>query len=134
VFTVIPFLSLFGLRSSALYLPSPVLLGSLVVIVLAVGTKVRGFKSCRGRWILRTIKIRSTPSFGGEAKPAGPCSNILRHVKDHCSTKEIGLLVGKTYGNSLQVSSALVLGVSCYSSSFFCFGTRCMLLPESFRG
>jgi hypothetical protein len=39
-----------------------VVLGGLVVIVLAIGPKVRGFKPGRGRWSLRTIKIRSTTS------------------------------------------------------------------------
>jgi hypothetical protein len=31
---------------------------------------------------LRPIKIRSTPSFGGEVKPETICRKILRHVKD----------------------------------------------------
>jgi hypothetical protein len=29
-----------------------------------IGSKVRGFKLCRGEGFLRAIKIRSTPSFG----------------------------------------------------------------------
>jgi hypothetical protein len=32
--------------------------------------------------LLRAIKILSTPSFGGETKPEGPCCKILWHVKD----------------------------------------------------
>jgi hypothetical protein len=36
----------------------------------------------RGRMILRSIKIRSTTSFGGEVKPSAKCRNNLRHVED----------------------------------------------------
>jgi hypothetical protein len=50
-----------------------VALGGLVVIVLVIGPKIRGFKPGR---------IRGTPSFGGEVKPSVPCRKILRHVKD----------------------------------------------------
>jgi hypothetical protein len=59
-----------------------VALGGLVVIVVATGPKVRGFKPGRGDGFLRAIKIRSTPSFGGEVKLETPCRNILRHVKE----------------------------------------------------
>jgi hypothetical protein len=52
-----------------------------VVIVLAAGPKVRGFKSGRGRWILRATKIRSTTSFGGNVKLSAKCRKILRYVK-----------------------------------------------------
>jgi hypothetical protein len=44
-------------------------LGGMVVSVLAIGSKVRGFKPIREQWILRAIKIRSTPSFEEEVKP-----------------------------------------------------------------
>jgi hypothetical protein len=54
--------------ASLVYLLPKVALGGLVVIVLAVRPKVRGFKAVRGRW--RAIKIRSTTSFGGEVKPS----------------------------------------------------------------
>jgi membrane-associated protease RseP (regulator of RpoE activity) len=70
-----------------------VTLGGLMVIVPAVGLKVRGFRPGRGRWILRAIKIRSTTSLGGKVKPAVPCCKILRHVKNPYSMKDI--LVGK---------------------------------------
>jgi hypothetical protein len=60
--------------------------GGLVVSALAIGPKVRGFRSQRGRGFLRAVKIRSTPSFGGEVKPSAPCK-ILRHVKDPTSMK-----------------------------------------------
>jgi hypothetical protein len=41
------------------------ILGDLVVSVLATGPKVRGFKSGRGRWILRVIKSAARlPSEG----------------------------------------------------------------------
>jgi hypothetical protein len=42
-----------------------VALGGIVVSVLATGSKVRGFKPGRGRWILRVIKsIARLPSEG----------------------------------------------------------------------
>jgi hypothetical protein len=56
-----------------IYIYILVALGGPVVSVLATGPKVRGFKPGRGRWILRVIKIRSTPSFGDEVKPSVPC-------------------------------------------------------------
>jgi hypothetical protein len=54
-----------------------------VVIVLAIGPKVRGFKVNRRRYILRAIKIRNT-SFGGEVKQSTPYRKLLRHVKEPC--------------------------------------------------
>jgi hypothetical protein len=48
---------------------STVALGGLVVAVLAIGPKVRGFKRGRGLRILRAIKIRSTTSVRGDVKP-----------------------------------------------------------------
>jgi hypothetical protein len=53
-----------------------------VVIVLATGPKVRGFKPGRDDGFLRVIKFRSTPFFGWDVKPKVPCRKILRHVKD----------------------------------------------------
>jgi hypothetical protein len=50
--------------------------GSVMVSVLAVERNIcgfRGFKPIRGDGFLREIKIRSTPSFGGELKPLAPC-------------------------------------------------------------
>jgi hypothetical protein len=41
------------------------LLGAVMVSVLAIGPKVRGFNLSRGNGLLRAIKIRSTPSFKG---------------------------------------------------------------------
>jgi hypothetical protein len=46
-------------------------LGGVVVSVLATGPKGRGFKHGRGDGFLRTIEIRSTPSFGWEVKREG---------------------------------------------------------------
>jgi hypothetical protein len=45
-----------------------------MVSVLAIGTKVRGFKLGQGDAFLRAIKIRSTPSFRGGSKAVGPVS------------------------------------------------------------
>jgi hypothetical protein len=36
----------------------------------------------QGDGLLRTIKIRSTPSFGSDVKLEVPCREILRHVKE----------------------------------------------------
>ena len=47
--------------------------GSTVVIILANGSEVRGFKPGRGRWIfLQSVKILSMTSFGREVKPWVP--------------------------------------------------------------
>jgi hypothetical protein len=53
-----------------------------MVIVLAVGPGVRGFRRGRERWIFEGDKNRSAPSFGGEVKPSVPCFKISRRVKD----------------------------------------------------
>jgi hypothetical protein len=47
-------------------------LSGVVVSVLAIGPKVRGFKPGRGYGFLRAIKILSTPSF--VSKAGGPMS------------------------------------------------------------
>jgi hypothetical protein len=52
-----------------------------MVSVLAIGSKVRGFKLSNGDDILGAIKISRTPSFGGEVKPSAQCSKILWNVK-----------------------------------------------------
>jgi hypothetical protein len=46
----------------------------VMVSVLAIVPKVRGFKSDQGQdnGFLRAMKIRSAPSFGGEVKPSAP--------------------------------------------------------------
>jgi hypothetical protein len=49
---------------------------AVVVSVLATGPKGCGFEPGQGDGFLRTIKIRSTPSFGWEVKPEVPCSKI----------------------------------------------------------
>jgi hypothetical protein len=50
-----------------------IVLAGIMIIVLDIGPKVRGFKPGRVRSILRVIKIRGTTSFGGEIKPSNPC-------------------------------------------------------------
>jgi hypothetical protein len=60
-----------------------------VVIMLAIGPKVRWFRPGLGRWAFKGNKIRSTTSFGGEVKPAVLRRKILRHVKDPYGMKEI---------------------------------------------
>jgi hypothetical protein len=43
-------------------------LGGLVVSMLASGSRVRGFKPGRSRWIFTSVKILSMPSFGAPTK------------------------------------------------------------------
>jgi hypothetical protein len=52
-----------------------------VVIVLAIGPKVRGFKPGQGRWTFKGNKMRNMTSFGGEVNPSASCK-ILRHVRE----------------------------------------------------
>ena len=47
--------------------------GGSVVIILATGSDVRGFKPGRGRWIFQSVKILSMTSFGREVKPWVAC-------------------------------------------------------------
>jgi hypothetical protein len=42
--------------------------GGLVVSMLASGSRVRGLKPGRSRWIFLYVKILSLPSFGGKVK------------------------------------------------------------------
>jgi hypothetical protein len=59
----------------------PSRLGDVMVSVLAIGPKVRGFKPGRGDGFLTAIKVRSTPSFGG-VKASDACRKLLRDVKE----------------------------------------------------
>jgi hypothetical protein len=68
-----------------------------VTVMLATESKVRGFKTCRKRWILREINIHSTTSSRGQVKPSVPLRKILRHGKNPCSMKEI--LASKIHGH-----------------------------------
>jgi hypothetical protein len=79
--------------------------GGLVVIVLAIGPKVRGFKAGEGQWICKGDKIRSINFFGREVKAAVPRRKILWHVKNPYCMKEI--FVGKIHGH--------------FSASFSCY-------------
>jgi hypothetical protein len=49
--------------------------------VLAIVPKFRGSNPAEGDGFLRVIKIRITPSFGGEVKPKATYRNILRHIE-----------------------------------------------------
>jgi hypothetical protein len=75
---------------------SAVLLGGLVVIVLAIGSKVHNY-SAEDDGFLRAIKTHSMTSFQGKVKPMVPCHKILRHVRNPYSMKEIP--VGKIHGH-----------------------------------
>jgi hypothetical protein len=48
----------------------------LVIAWFASSNPIEGYE------FLSAIKIRSTPSFGGEVKPLVPRHKILLHVKD----------------------------------------------------
>jgi hypothetical protein len=60
----------------------PCCLSGVKVSVLAIGPKFHRFKPSRGDGFLRAIKVRSTPSFGGELTSSAPCHKISRHVKN----------------------------------------------------
>ena len=47
--------------------------GSPVVIKLATGSEVRGFKPGRDRWMFQSLNILSMTSFWRELKPLVPC-------------------------------------------------------------
>jgi len=51
--------------------------GGLVVSMLTSGTRVRGFKPGRSRWIIRASqKSSALPSFGGDVKESVPCPSF----------------------------------------------------------
>jgi hypothetical protein len=50
--------------------------GGRVVSMLASGSRVRGFKPGRSRWIFTSAKTLSMPSFGGEVKVSVPCPSF----------------------------------------------------------
>ena len=51
--------------------------GGLVVSILASGTRVRGFKPVRSRWIFRAYeKSSACPSFGGEVIESVTCPSF----------------------------------------------------------
>jgi hypothetical protein len=91
-------------------------LGDVVVSVLAIGPKGRGFNPGRGDGFLRAIQIRSTPSFGREVKPEVPCRKIILHVKlsvdvsKILNTQNSHSFVNSSY--SLQVSLLVGLPAS----------------------
>jgi hypothetical protein len=95
-------------------------LGGKVVIVLATGPKGCGFKPSRGDGFLRTIKIRSTPSFRWEIKPEAPCRTILRHVKITCKYQQ------KYFKDKFSLLSSIP--PTC------CQATLLIGLPESYDG
>jgi hypothetical protein len=50
-----------------------VVLGDVMVSVLDTGLKVPGFSPSRDDGFLRAMKVRSTPSLGGEEMLSAPC-------------------------------------------------------------
>jgi hypothetical protein len=52
---------------------SVVALGGLVVACLPLDPRFAGSNPAEDDGFSRVIKIRSTPSFGGEVKPSVPC-------------------------------------------------------------
>ena len=55
--------------------------GGPVVIVLATGSGVRGFKSGRGRWMFQSVKILSKTAFGRVVKQWSRVVDV-RHAKE----------------------------------------------------
>ena len=56
--------------------------GGPVVIILATGSEVRGFKRGRGRWIFfQSVKILSKTSYIREVKPWVPCRRFAAHKR-----------------------------------------------------
>jgi hypothetical protein len=62
-------------------------LGGVMVSVPATGPKVRGFKPGQRDGFLTAIKIRSTPSFGGQVKPRPHVVKFHGMLKNSTSTK-----------------------------------------------
>jgi hypothetical protein len=71
-----------------------VALGGIIVIVLAIEPRVRGFKPGRGRWISEGDKNSMHDFLRREEKPSATCK-ILRYGKDPCSMKISICLVSK---------------------------------------
>jgi hypothetical protein len=60
-----------------------VALGGLMIIVLVIGPKGRGFRLGRGRWIFKGDRNPQHDFLRREVKPSVPCK-ILRHAEDPC--------------------------------------------------
>jgi hypothetical protein len=60
-----------------------------VVSVLDTGPQVGRFKSNSGRWIFKAIKIRSTPSFGGEVSSLPHVVRLYGMLNNPSKHKEI---------------------------------------------
>jgi hypothetical protein len=67
-------LGLFPNNSSHLLIDMPVVVGDLVVSVLALGSKVRGFKPDRGRWSYNGDKSPQHAFLRGGIKAVGSMS------------------------------------------------------------
>jgi hypothetical protein len=63
-------------------LTSSVFLGGVIVIVLAIGPKVRGFKPGRARWIFKGGKSPQHTFLRKGSEAVGPMSNSFRYVKE----------------------------------------------------
>jgi hypothetical protein len=66
-----------GTALALLLTEDAVVIGGVMVIVIAVGPKVRAFKPSRQRRI-----FKGTTSFRGEVQQLAPCRKNLRHVSD----------------------------------------------------
>ena len=62
-----------------------------VVIILATGPEVRGFRTGQGRWIFQSVKILRMPSFGKEVKPWVPCRRFTIPVPKRTSSRNQSL-------------------------------------------
>jgi hypothetical protein len=66
-----------------------VAIAGLVVSVLLIGSKVRGFKLAEDYGFLKAIKIHISTSFAEEVKPLVPSRKILWDVKNTYRYEEI---------------------------------------------
>jgi hypothetical protein len=62
-----------------------------MVSVLAIGTKVRGFKPSLGDGFLKAVKIMRTPSFGGEVNPEA--IRFYNMLKNYTNMKEVRIIL-----------------------------------------
>jgi hypothetical protein len=89
-----------------------VTLVDLILACLPLDPRFAGSNPAEDDGFLRSIKIHSTPSFGGEVKPSVPCRKILQHVKEPCRVWK-RYFVGKIQRTfPPQVSRASLLIVS----------------------
>jgi hypothetical protein len=69
-----------------------------IILKIATGSKVSGFKPSRGRQTFKGDKLRRKTSFGGEMKPSVLCRKTLRHCEEPFGVWK-RYFVGKIHGH-----------------------------------